>query len=222
MHSINNKNNIPNVTNIINKKIYDNIISEHKLKSSNIKKRLIEFSKNRLLNPEEKFVELCFCICTPQSQAKKVAEVINNKNISLLIKASQKKLENNLRGKTRFHKNKTKYILHARKHLHNIKNLPVNTTKAREWLVKNIKGLGYKEASHFLRNIGYRNICIIDRHVIKIMHEVGVFENNTPPKNTKEYLLMEQKVKDFAKQLKIDVDELDLLMWSMRTGFIFK
>lgn len=202
--------------------IHNKIISEHKKMSSSLKQRLKEFAANKRLSPEEKFVELCFCICTPQSQAKKVAEVINNDNIKLLMDAKQELLEEKLRSKTRFHKNKSRYIVHARNHIHNITALPDNTVDAREWLVKNIKGLGYKEASHFLRNIGYRDICIIDRHVITIMHEAGVFKKNAPPKNVKEYLLMEQKVKDFAKQLKIDVDELDLLMWSMRTGFVFK
>lgn len=202
--------------------IHNKIRSEHKKKSSSIKRRLKEFAGNKRLSPEEKFVELCFCICTPQSQAKKVAEVIHNDNADLLMKAPQEKLENELRSKTRFYKNKARYIVHARGHMHNISNLPVSAVHAREWLVSNIKGLGYKEASHFLRNIGYGDICIIDRHVITIMHEAGVFKKNEPPKNVKEYLLMEQKVKDFAKQLKIDVDELDLLMWSMRTGFVFK
>jgi N-glycosylase/DNA lyase len=202
--------------------IQDKIIKEHKKKSSNIKKRLKEFSNNRKLKSAEKFVELCFCICTPQSQAKKVAEVIHNDNVDLLMHAGQPIVEEALRSKTRFHKNKARYIVHARNFIQDIDKLPKDTTVAREWLVKNIKGLGYKEASHFLRNIGYRDICIIDRHVITIMHEQGVFKKNEPPKNIKEYLLMEKKVKDFAKQLKIDVDELDLLMWSMRTGFVFK
>ncbi|MGV8150974.1 MAG: N-glycosylase/DNA lyase [Candidatus Woesearchaeota archaeon] len=198
------------------------IIQEHKNKSSTIKKRLKEFAENKALSSKQKFVELCFCICTPQSQAKKVAQVIHYNNLKLLMNASQEVLENALRSKTRFHKNKSRYIIHARQFIQDIDKLPSDAILAREWLVCNIKGLGYKEASHFLRNIGYRNICIIDRHVITIMHEQGVFEKNEPPKNVKEYLIMEQKVKDFAKQLKIDVDELDLLMWSMRTGFVFR
>lgn len=198
------------------------LLTAHKTKSKSVKSRLKEFSKNKNLTPTEKFVELCFCICTPQSQAKKVAEVIHNDNVKLLLKGSQDILEENLRSKARFHKNKSRYIVHARKFIQHIDKLPEDTIVAREWLVKNIKGLGYKESSHFLRNIGYRNICIIDRHVITIMHEAGVFKKNEPPKSVKEYLLMEQKVKDYAKQLKIDVDELDLVMWSMRTGFVFK
>jgi len=198
------------------------IMNEHKKKSSSIKKRLREFSKNKNITAQDKFIELCFCICTPQSQAKKVAEVIHKDNIKLLMNAKQDVLEEALRSKTRFHKNKARYIVHARTFIQDIDTLPADTIKAREWLVHNIKGLGYKEASHFLRNIGYRDICIIDRHVITIMHEQGVFKKNVPPKNIKDYLMMEQKIKGYAKQLKIDVDELDLLMWSMRTGFVFK
>ncbi|MEM4637859.1 MAG: N-glycosylase/DNA lyase [Candidatus Woesearchaeota archaeon] len=196
------------------------LLSEYDKKKNDIKNRLKEFSEKN--SEKERFIELCFCICTPQSQAKKVAEIINLENFDFLISSSQKDLEEKLRTKTRFHKNKAKYIISARKHIKHISFLQSDTIEAREWLVKNIKGLGYKEASHFLRNIGYRNLCIIDRHVINLMNEAKVFKSKIPPKNTKEYLDMELKIKNFAKKLNIDVDELDLLLWSMRTGFIFK
>jgi len=54
------------------------------------------------------------------------------------------------------------------------------------------------------------------------MHELKVFQNNNPPKNPRQYLQMEQKVKDYAAKIKIDVDELDLLLWSIKTGFVFR
>ncbi|GAJ17855.1 unnamed protein product, partial [marine sediment metagenome] len=38
-------------------------------------------------------------------------------------------------------------------------NSNIDEIKLREWVVKNFKGLGYKEASHFLRNIGYKNFA---------------------------------------------------------------
>lgn len=200
-----------------NKEVASQIKSEHKLKATQIRRRLKEFTK-----PKDRFVELCFCICTPQSQALKVAQVINEANIDLLTNADEKRLCEQLASKTRFHKNKTRYIIHARRFSKDIDKLPKDPVQAREWLVKNIKGLGYKEASHFLRNIGYRNICIIDRHVITIMHDAGVFMSTAPPKNPRQYLEMEQAIKDYAASIKIDVDELDLLMWSMRTGVVFK
>ncbi|GIU69678.1 MAG: N-glycosylase [Candidatus Woesearchaeota archaeon] len=202
--------------------IEEEILLNYRKNKKKIRKRLMEFSKFKNTNPEKKFLELCFCICTPQSQAKKVAEVINEQNIDVIINGSREIIEEKLRSKTRFHKNKARYIVDARKHISNLNKLHEDTSIARAWLVDNIKGLGYKEASHFLRNIGYRDICIIDRHVIHVLHLAKVFDENRPPKNPKEYLLMEEKIKDFAKKLNIGIDELDLTLWSMRTGFVFK
>lgn len=196
------------------------LIEQYSKEKSIIKKRLDEFKTPR--SEKELFLELCFCLCTPQSNAKKVSEVIHKENLPKLLKSDIEELKKLLQKNTRFHNNKAKYIVLARKYAPKLKKLDSDTARAREYLVKNIKGLGYKEASHFLRNIGYRDICIIDRHVITIMHECGVFKTSTPPKNVKEYLLMEQKVKDYAKSIKMDVDELDLVLWSLRTGFVFK
>jgi N-glycosylase/DNA lyase len=198
------------------------LLAEHKKQSVKISSRLKEFSKNNKISLEHKFVELCFCICTPQSQAKKVAQVIHYDNVKLLLNAKQPVLEEALRSKTRFHKNKSRYIVHARNFISDLEKLSGDTLVAREFLVANIKGLGYKEASHFLRNIGYRDLCIIDRHVISLMHELSVFKKDEPPKNPKEYLKMEKQIKDYAKKIRMDVDELDLLLWSIKTGFIFK
>ena len=46
--------------------------------------------------------------------------------------------------------------------------LKEDTFEIREWLVENVRGMGYKESSHFLRNIGLgENIAILDRHILK-------------------------------------------------------
>ena len=119
-------------------------------------------------------------------------------------------------------KSEPKHIILARKIIPQFSKLGQNTLVAREFLVSNVKGLGFKEASHFLRNIGYRDLCIVDRHVINLMHELKVFKNNDPPKNPKQYLLMEKTIKDYAKRIDIDVDELDLLLWSIKTGIVFR
>lgn len=188
-----------------------------------IRERLKEFSESsKNKNDNDIFLELCFCLCTPQSKAVKVAEVIHAKNMNKLLNAKHEELSAMLRQNIRFHINKAKYIIEARKHITALKLLSKNALDAREFLVNNVKGLGYKEASHFLRNIGRRNICIIDRHVINLMHELRVFKSNNPPKNPKEYLKMEDIIKDFAKEINIDVDELDLLLWSTKTGIVFK
>ncbi|PIW67114.1 MAG: DNA lyase, partial [Candidatus Omnitrophica bacterium CG12_big_fil_rev_8_21_14_0_65_42_8] len=38
----------------------------------------------------------------------------------------------------------------------------------------------------------------------------------------KEYLDIENKLRDFCKKINISMDELDLLFWSKETGIIFK
>jgi len=57
----------------------------------------------------------------------------------------------------------------------------------REWLIRSIRGIGYKEASHFLRNIGLgENLAILDRHILKNLKFFGVIEEipaSLPKKN---------------------------------------
>jgi N-glycosylase/DNA lyase len=188
-----------------------------------VRKRLNEFSnnaKNKGIN--DTFLELCFCICTPQSKAVKVAEVIHEGNMDKLLYAEHSELARLLQKNTRFHNNKAKHIISARSHISKLKKLSTDSVEAREFIVKNIKGLGYKEASHYLRNIGYRNLCIIDRHIITLMYELKVFPDTKFPSTSKQYLNMERKIKDYAIKHKYDVDELDLVLWSIKTGYVFR
>lgn len=94
----------------------------------------------------------------------------------------------------------------------------------RDWLAqeKQIKGLGYKEASHFLRNVGVKGHAILDKHVMRCLAEVGVVDAAKPPANRKKYLEVEQQFLCFARDIRIDADELDLVLWSMKTGEILK
>jgi len=88
--------------------------------------------------------------------------------------------------------------------------------------VKNIKGLGYKEASHFLRNIGFKGYAILDRHILRNLCRRGITEETTCPNNKKKYLQIEVKMKAFADEIGIDFDDLDLLFWGNETGEILK
>ena len=94
----------------------------------------------------------------------------------------------------------------------------------RDWLAqeKQIKGLGYKEASHFLRNVGVKGHAILDKHVMRCLAEVGVVDSNKPPQTRRKYLEVEQELIRFAKDIRVDFDELDLVLWSMKTGEILK
>jgi N-glycosylase/DNA lyase len=94
----------------------------------------------------------------------------------------------------------------------------------RDWLAqeKQIKGLGYKEASHFLRNVGVKGHAILDKHVMRCLAEVGVIDSFKPPANRKKYLEIEQELLRFARDIRVNCDELDLVLWSMKTGEILK
>jgi len=205
---------------------HEELKKQYDKRHNEVKKRLESFSNNaKRMVDKDLFVELCFCICTPQSKAVKVAEVINMKNADKLLSLDESSLAELLRRNTRFHNNKAKHIVKARIYLPEIKQLNNHLEEsviAREFLVKNIKGIGYKEASHFLRNIGYRNLCIVDRHVINLMHELHVFKDLAVPSTAKKYLELEQKIKGYAKTHNYDVDELDLVLWSIKTGHVFK
>lgn len=94
----------------------------------------------------------------------------------------------------------------------------------RDWLARtrNIKGLGYKEASHYLRNIGFRGYAILDKHILRSLAELGVVESPEPPSTRARYLETEELLREFAGRVRIDFDELDLVLWSMKTGEILK
>ena len=94
----------------------------------------------------------------------------------------------------------------------------------RDWLARErrIKGLGYKEASHFLRNIGLKGYGILDKHVLRCLADLGVVDSPRPPASRSGYLEREEQLRRFARRVRINFDELDLVLWSMKTGEILK
>lgn len=204
-----------------------NLKEEYKNKRKEIKKRLNDFS--RMKNKKDIFYELCFCVLTPQSNAFKCDSAVEElKKIDFYDKnVSEDKIKKILKNKTRFYKNKSNYLLLIKNQFNDIiekisqfKNNKKN--KIREYLVKNIKGLGLKEASHFLRNIGFRNFAILDRHILKNLLKLKVIGEMPKSLSKKQYLEIENKFIGFSKKIKIPMDELDLLFWSLETGKVFK
>ena len=92
----------------------------------------------------------------------------------------------------------------------------------RNYLVENVKGIGWKEASHFLRNVGHRDLAILDRHILKNLVKLNVVKEVPKSLTPKVYFEIEEKFKKFSNEIKIPIDELDLLFWSMETGEVFK
>ena len=176
------------------------------------------------------FAELCFCLLTPQSKAKscwRSIEYLVEKDI--LLKGNASQIKENLTG-VRFHNNKSGYIIESRERYLNgdLKKLKKFLTatkpfKLREWLVKNIKGYGFKEASHFLRNVGLGDdLAILDRHILKNLVIFGVIEEIPKTLSKNVYNDIEKKMKTFSKKISIPLNHLDLLLWYKEAGEIFK
>ena len=191
-------------------------------------KKFREIGKSK----EKVFSELCFCILTANWKAEgaiSIQKELSSKNIKeskeTFINISKKRLEKILKTHGhRFHQKRVEYIYLARKKHLNIKR-KIDKIKddyvAREWIVKNVKGLGYKEASHFLRNIGRENVAIIDRHVLNLLLDYGIIKK--PNSLTKKrYLEIEKVLKKISEKTNLSLGELDLYLWYMKTGKILK
>ena len=199
-----------------------------KLKNSHVrnlvKTRIREFEENSKKSSEELFKELCFCILTANFRAErslKIWENLGNDFINLPESRLAKKLR--ILGH-RYPTTRAKYIVEARRYVDSLKKIIENfedENKLREWLVKNIKGLGYKEASHFLRNIGFTNFAIIDFHILNILARYGLIKR---PKTLtrRKYLEIENFLRNVAEKLNISLAELDLYLWYIETGKVLK
>ncbi|MEW6003603.1 MAG: N-glycosylase/DNA lyase [Nitrospirota bacterium] len=204
----------------------------YRLKRGEIKLRLGDFRKLWSQGGEEEiFTELIFCILTPQAKAKFCWDSVTKlgkKN--LLLKGSAGQIRECLTN-VRFRNKKSAYITEARRLFINNGRISIkpllskfnNVQECREWLVRNIKGLGYKEASHFLRNIGLgEKIAILDRHIVRNLKKLGIIDEIPKSLGRRKYRQIEEDMKEFADEIDIPLSHLDLLLWYKETGEIFK
>ncbi len=219
------------------------LYSLYELKKDRIKKRLLDF--NRFFNEpvvwnfdgkdltlvgsdktddERLFEELSFCLLTANTSAAMSAKSIDFLRENL-ENATLEQLQHSLkRSGYRFPNVRAKYIIEAREKKLKLRELVLSNEKhkLREYLAENIKGLGYKESSHFLRNIGITGLAILDKHIIRSMYEYGEIKEIPKTLNKKTYMRLEKKFLQFSEDLDIDEDELDLLLWSIKSGNILK
>ena len=177
------------------------------------------------------FAELAFCIFTPQSKAVscwKAVNVLYDKN--LLFTGNADEIATNINN-VRFQNNKAKFLVQAREKFSlngklNIKNKLKSfddMKQLRKWIIDNIKGIGYKEAGHFLRNVGLGlDLAILDRHILKNLKFYGAIDEIPETLTVKKYLEIEEKMFGFCNKIKIPMAHIDLLFWAMQTGGIFK
>lgn len=188
-----------------------------------IKKRINEFKKTGNSTNNKIFKELCFCILTANFNAEKTIK-IQNEIGNCFLNDSKEKISKKLKQLGhRFPNKRAEYISEAQKCKEKIKKVTQfhDEKKLRDWIVNNIKGIGYKEASHFLRNIGLENYAIIDFHIIDLLEKHSIIKK---PKNLskKKYLEIENILRKIAKKTNLTLAELDLYLWYIETGKILK
>jgi len=189
-----------------------------------INTRIKEFAAFKEKSIQIIFREMCFCIMTANCGAEKCIEIHDRMEDDFLILDRIQLAEKFKECGYRFPNIRSSYIIIARDYitdLEKILNQSNQNGSLREWIVKHIKGLGYKEASHFLRNIGYENYAIIDFHIIDVLVKYKLIEK---PKTLtkKKYIEIEYILREMGEKLKLNLAELDLYLWYLETGKVLK
>ena len=204
----------------------------HHERSAEIKARLAEFERIRTRGSDaELWEEMVFCFFTGGCSARMGLRSIEAVRPHLR-QGSWETLRDALSGVHRYPNARSRYVVESREFLEKKIRFKIKAKlesfdhdlERRDWLVKEkgIKGLGYKEASHFLRNIGYKGYAILDKHVLKCLAELKIIDDPKPPNTRSKYLSVENRLRSLTDATGIDFDEMDLVLWSMKTGEILK
>ncbi len=209
----------------------ESLKQKHEQKKDAIEARLNDFRESWTQDDKYVFGELCFCLLTPQSKAKSCWRTIEKlKETGLLYNGTPEEMKKWM-ASVRFNDNKSKYLAEARQLFTSDGQLKIkeklssagSPEEMRSWLIENVKGFGMKEASHFLRNVGFGDdIAILDRHILKNLVRYGVIPEIPKSLTEKKYLEIEQKMRSFASETGIPFAHLDLVWWSEEAGEIFK
>jgi N-glycosylase/DNA lyase len=212
----------------------ENVLAAHRGRRKEIKSRLSEFHKLWISADDDRlWEELVFCIFTAGASARMGIRSIEAVR-PFLKTGRREQMTKALRkaGAHRFPVERPGYIVTTRAFLHEHCGMRLRETLwsfsdpviRRDWLAQEsrIKGLGFKESSHFLRNVGFKGYGILDKHVMRCLFDLKLVDTPKPPATRKRYLETEQKLREFAREVSINFDELDLVLWSMKTGEVLK
>lgn len=214
---------------MVDKETLEELKKLYEARKDSIRAQLDEFDKARARADDVKILEeLTFCILTSAVGPKvglKSIDAIRD----VLWNGSEEEIYAALEGVHKYPE-RANYIVHTREYLRREYGLKmrelVDSFKDRQErrdffaLNNNIKGLGLMQASHFLRNIGFTGYAILDRNVVKSLNSLGVIDSPKPPSSKKKYMEIEEKMNELASEIGMGIDELDMLLWSMRTGRI--
>ncbi|WP_304178491.1 N-glycosylase/DNA lyase [Leptotrichia trevisanii] len=215
----------------MNKEKHDEILKIHKEIKKGIEKAIKGYKKAWKGTEKEVFAEMAFCILTPQSKAKNAWQAISNLVENGLLYEGEPEEIVDFLNIVRFKNNKSRYLVELRELMTKDGKLQPkkilseigDTFEKRKWILKNIKGMGLKEANHVLRNLGFgENIAILDRHVLRNLKALNVIDEIPKTVTEKKYYEIEEKMRKYSEFSKIKMDELDLVLWYKEAGEIFK
>jgi len=206
----------------------------HAARRKEIRARLREFRQVwQTASDARLWEEMVYCIFTAGASAKMGLRSVEAVR-PLLARGRQQAMTRALvaAGAHRFPNARPAYVVTTRDYLQSSFSMRLRERlnsfrdpfERRDWLATEprIRGLGYKEASHYLRNIGFKGYSILDKHIVRCLAELGVIDSPKPPANRQRYLESESRMRQFAVATGIDFDELDLVLWSIKTGEILK
>lgn len=210
----------------------EKIREAHAERKKEIRRRLAEFERIGKRGTDlNLWEEMVFCFFTGGCSARMGLNALEAVK-PILLTGEQAELASALSGVHRYPNARSRYIVASRHFLKEHCGLRLRKKlrsfdcahERRDWLVKEkgIKGLGYKEASHYLRNIGFKGYAILDKHVLNCLAELKIIDDPKPPNTRSRYLMIEDKLKNLTTQTGIDFDEMDLVLWSIKTGAILK
>lgn len=210
----------------------ENIKKNHRRRRHEIRAKLQEFRDIWASgNDDRLWEEMVYCFFTGGCSAKMGMRSVDAVR-HILLEGDFGELSTALSGVHRFPFARSRYIVASRDfltssiqlRLHRHLTSLTDPIERRDWLVKEkrIKGLGYKEASHYLRNIGLSGYGILDKHILNCLRELELIDDPKPPSTRARYLATEERLRELAAVTKIHFDELDLVLWSMKTGEILK
>jgi N-glycosylase/DNA lyase len=199
----------------------------NELKNSSISRvileRIKEFEEMSKKKEDIVFSELCFCILTANFSAERCIKIQKEIGEGFLILPEEELASGLKKFGHRFPNTRAKYIYEARNCKLNF-NLVSKGKELREKLVEEIRGIGMKEASHFLRNIGFKDVAIVDFHIIDLLKREGFidFDRTKKSLNKNKYLEIEKILEEFGDKVSLDLAELDLYLWYIETGKVLK
>jgi len=184
-----------------------------------IKERIREFDLIKDKGEKEIFRELAFCILTAGTSAELGIKTIDHLG-DVIFSGTEREIQKKLKEVYRFYNLRANYLHLAR---FSFPNINLNSKNVRDDLVLGVKGLGMKEASHFLRNIGYKDYAIVDFHIVDFLVRNNLMKPlKSKSLNKNKYLEAENILKKIAEKTNLSLGELDLYLWYLETGKVLK